>query len=115
VKKCCHKIYSCANRKVLHFIYQAYIAPFAHVEMCTLHKLVDPSRLELKNPTITADCSRQAGNAVTVQQSIDMSHFIMYNDTDIPAEKSRCRTKLIGEAIGIEVKSNSMRGRMGSL
>jgi len=39
----------------------------------------------------------------------------MYNDTDIPVEKSRCRTKLIGEAIGIEVNSNNMRGSMGSL
>jgi hypothetical protein len=114
-EECCHKIYSCANRKVLHFIYQAYTAPFAGVEMCTLHQLVDPSRPGLKNPTITADCSRQVGNAVRVQQSIDLSHFIMYNDTDIPAEKSRCRTKLIGEAIGIEVNSNTMRGRMGSL
>jgi len=100
---------------VLHFIYQAYTAPFAGVEMCTLHKLVDPSRLGLKNPTVTADCSRQAGNAVTAQQSIDVSQFIMYNDIDFPAEKSRCRTKLIGEATGIEVNSNSMRGRMGSL
>jgi hypothetical protein len=99
----------------LHFIYQAHIAPFAGVEMCTLHKLVDLSRTGLKNPTVTADCSRQAGNAVTVQQSIDLSHFIMYNDTDIPAEKSRCRTKLIGEAIWIEVNSKNMRGRVGSL
>lgn len=98
-----------------HFIYQAYIAPFAGAEMCTLHKLVDLSRPGLKNPTIIADCSRQAGNAVTVQQSIDLSHFIMYNDTYIPVEKSRCRTRLIGEAIGIEVNSNNMRGRMGSL
>ena len=114
-EKCCHKIYSCAKRKLLHFIYQAYIAPFAGVEMCTLYKLVYLSRLGLKNPTITADCSRQAGNAVTVQQSIDVSHFIVYNDTDIPAEKSRCRTKLIGKAIGTEVNSNNMTGRMGSL
>jgi hypothetical protein len=100
---------------VLHFIYQAYIAPFAGVETCTLHKLVDLSRPGLKNPTIRAHCSRQAGNAVTVQQSIDLSHFIMYNDTDIPAEKTRSRTKLIGEAIWIEVNSNNMKGRMGSL
>jgi hypothetical protein len=100
---------------VLHFIYQAYIAPFAGVEMCTLQKLVDLSRPGLKNPTNTAHCSRQAGNAVTVQQSIDLSHFIMYNDTDIPAEKTRCRTKLIGEAIWIEVNSNNMKWRMGSL
>jgi len=114
-EECCHKIYSCAKRKVLHFMYQVYIAPFAGVETCTLHKLVDLSRPGLKKPTITADCSRQAGNAVTVQQSIDLSHFIMYNDTDIPVEKSRCRTKLIGEAIGIEVKFNNKRRRMGSL
>jgi hypothetical protein len=88
---------------VLHFIYQAYIAPFAGVEMCTLHKMVDPSRPGLRNPTITGDCSRQAGNVVKVQQSIDRSHFIMYNDTDIPAKKSRCKTKLIGEAVAIEL------------
>jgi hypothetical protein len=100
---------------VLHFIYQANVAPFAGVEMCTLHKLVDLSRPGLKNPTITADCSRQAGNAVTVQQSINLSHFIMCNDTDIPAEKSRFRTKLKGEARGIEVNSNNVRGRLGSL
>jgi hypothetical protein len=64
--------------------------------------MVDPSRPELKNPTNTADCSRQAGNTVTVYKSIDLSHLIIYNDTDIPAEKSRCKAKLIGEGIGIE-------------
>jgi hypothetical protein len=77
--------------------------------------MVDPSRPGLKNPTITADCSRQAGNAVTAYESIDLSHFIIYNDTDIPAEKSTCRTKLIGEALGIEVNSTDMRGNRGSL
>jgi hypothetical protein len=69
----------------------------------------------LKNRTITDDCSRQAGNAVTVYQSTDLSHFIIYNNTDIPTEKSRCRTKLTGEAIGIEMNLNNMRGSIGSL
>jgi hypothetical protein len=43
------KSFSCANIKVLHFIYQAYIALSASVEKCTLHKQVFPSRPELKN------------------------------------------------------------------
>jgi len=39
----------------------------------------------------------------------------MFASSFVTAEKSRCRTKLIGEARGLEVNSNSMRGRMGAL
>ena len=56
---------------------------------------------------------RECSHSTTIHWPESLYHVQWH--THIPAEKSRCRTKLIGEARGIEVNSNSMRERMGSL